>query len=91
MTKDDAIFNWLQIKYVAEQRPDDAAAQDTYQFFTSILTEDHKLEELRAEVSEGMYVVSFVHDQKQESKKFPAEFVHQLFLDIVKEPKFNQC
>ncbi|GAA0350596.1 hypothetical protein [Bacillus horti] len=90
MTKDDAIFNWLQIKYVAEQRTNDQAAQETYQFFTAILTEDHKLDELQVQIADGMYVVSFTDEGKPGQKKFPAEFVRQLYLDIENEPKFNQ-
>lgn len=89
MTRDDAIFNWLQIKYVAEQRPEDQAAQETYHFFTAVLTEDHKLADLQTEIHQGMYVVSFVHDGVTSEKKYPVEFVHQLFVDINNEPKFN--
>lgn len=90
MTRDDAIFNWLQIKHVAEQRPDDLAAQDTYKFFTSVLMEDHKLAELNTEMEAGMYIVKFIENGTPGEKKFPAEFVHQLYIDISNEPKFNE-
>jgi hypothetical protein len=89
MTLDDAIFNWLQIKYVAEQRKDDGAAQDTMQFFEEMLEEDFKLEGIKVEIDEGMYVVNFVYEEKDQEKRHPVEFVRQLFLDIESEPKYN--
>ena len=90
MTLDDALFNWLQIKHVAENRPDDLAAHDTYQFFSEILLEDFKLTDLSSTQEEGMYVIRFLQDNEQKEKKFPAEFVHQLFIDIENEPRYNQ-
>jgi hypothetical protein len=89
LTLDDAIFNWLQIKYVAEQRKDDGAAQDTMQFFEEMLEEDFKLEGIKVVTDEGMYVVNFVHEGKEREKRHPVEFVRQLFLDIESEPKYN--
>lgn len=89
MKLEDALFNWLQIKYVAEQRPQDQAAQETYQFFSQILREDHQLEDIKVSVEEGMYLVQFMMKGKQQEQRFPAEFVHQLLIDIEAEPKFN--
>lgn len=89
MTRDDALFNWLQMKYVAEQRPDDQAAQDTHQFFTDILTEDFKLQDLTVETNDVMYIVRFVQEGKPTEKTFPIEFVRQLLHDIESEPKYN--
>lgn len=82
MTLDDAVFNWLQIKYVAEMRPDDKAAQDTYAFFTQILKEDHQMQEISVFDQDHMYVVQFIHAGKQKEKKYPREFVHQLYHDL---------
>jgi hypothetical protein len=89
MTLDDAIFNWLQIKYVAEQRSDDAAAHETMQFFEEMLLEDFKLQDIKVKTDEGMYAVSFVHEGKEREKRHPVEFVRQLFIDIESEPKYN--
>lgn len=90
MKLDDALFNWLQIKYVAEQRPEDNAAQETYQFFTEILKEDHKLENIQVSEAEGKYLIQFTSAGQKEEKHFPVEFVHQLLIDIESEPKYNQ-
>lgn len=89
MTLDDAIFNWLQIRYVAEQRPEDGAAKETFQFFTEMLEEDFKLENIEVKTDDGMYVASYVHEGKQQEKQHPIEFVHQLYIDIESEPKYN--
>lgn len=90
MTLDDAVFNWLQIKYVAEERPEDQAAQETYQFFSEILKEDHKLKNIQVKEEEGTYLIQFIHEDKEREKRFPVEFVHQLLVDIESEPKSNQ-
>lgn len=90
MKLEDALFNWLQIKYVAEQRPDDHAAQETYQFFTEILKVDHQLEDIEVLEEEGMYLIQFITDGQKKEQRFPTEFVHQLLIDIENEPKYNQ-
>jgi hypothetical protein len=89
MTLDDAIFNWLQIRHVAEKRPDDTAAKETYQFFSEILQDDFKLKDVEDEQKEGMYVIYFTHENEKKEKRFPIEFVHQLLQEIENEPKYN--
>ncbi|WP_025026254.1 hypothetical protein [Caldalkalibacillus mannanilyticus] len=90
MTLEDAIFNYLQIKHVAVNRPDDGAAQETFQFFQEILDEDFKLEDFKEELQDGMYIVRFIYEEAEQVKEYPAEFVQQLLLDIQSEPKFNE-
>jgi len=90
MTLEDAIFNYLQIKHVASERPEDQAAQETYEFFQEILLEDFKLENIREKEENGMYTVQFTLEETEQEKQYPAEFVHQLLLDIQAEPKFNE-
>jgi hypothetical protein len=91
MTLDDALFNWIQIKHVAQKRPDDQAAQETFAFFEQILTEDFKLKHVKVTLNEKhMYVITFEENHKKREKSFPAEFVHQLYIDIESEPKYNQ-
>lgn len=89
MTLEDVMFNWLQMRYVVEQRPDDKAAYDTYAFFTDILEQDHGLANIQVASEGPVYKVSYVLDHSNESKTFPIEFVHQLLHDIAKEPKYN--
>ncbi|EGL82471.1 hypothetical protein CathTA2_2010 [Caldalkalibacillus thermarum TA2.A1] len=90
MNLDDALFNWLQIKHVAENRPDDHAAQDTFQFFTQILKEDFKLEDIKVTAENGLYVVQFIKNGEKCTRQFPVEFVNQLLYDIEQEPKYNE-
>lgn len=82
MTLDDALFNWLQIKYVAEQQPEDEPAQETYAFFTTILEEDHRLQDIQVQEKDAMYVIRFKQDDTEHSKRFPIEFVRQLYHDL---------
>lgn len=65
MKLNEAIYNWLQIKVVAEARPEDRAAQDTYSFFSQILEEDHQVEILDVVLDDTMYVVTFNQDGKK--------------------------
>ncbi len=78
----DALFNWLQMKHVAEVRPDDQAAQETYSFFERMLKEDFKLENIEVKMEDSMYTVYFVLEGEEQEKQFPASSVHQLLHDI---------
>lgn len=89
MNLQDAVYNWLTIKVVYEARPDDQAALDTYEFFTTILTDDHKLEQIAVEVVDPMYIVRYVKDGNAEQKQFPIELIEALLVQIESEPKYN--
>jgi hypothetical protein len=86
----DAIYNWLQIKVVAEARPDDQAAQDTYAFFSQILTEDHQVQVEEVIKDETMYRVVYLHEGKKKTQMFERESVDFLLEHINAEPKFNE-
>jgi hypothetical protein len=86
----EAIYNWLQIKVVAEARPDDRAAQETYSFFSQILEEDHQVEILDVDLDETMYVVTFKQDGKKNMLRFERSMVDFLLDAIRSEPKYNQ-
>jgi hypothetical protein len=86
----EAIYNWLQIKVVAEARPDDQAAQDTYSFFSQILEEDHQVEILDVVLDDTMYVVTFNQDGKKNMLRFERSMVEYLLDAIRSEPKYNQ-
>ncbi|WP_240904103.1 hypothetical protein [Bacillus sp. N1-1] len=89
MNLQDAMYNWLSIKVVANQRQDDQAAQDTYEFFHDILTEDHLVSDLSVEVSHEYYVVHYRQNGEEDSKKFPVELIEALLTSIENEPKYN--
>ena len=89
MNLQDTMHNWLSIKVVANQRQDDQAAQDTYEFFHELLTEDHRVSDLNVEVSHEYYVVHYRQNGEEDSKKFPVELIEALLTSIENEPKYN--
>lgn len=90
MKLNDALFNWLQIKVVAEARPDDQAAQETYQFFTSLIHEDHQIKIEEIEKDETMYRLIYFLEGKKKTQMFDREAVDVLLDNIENEPKFNE-
>ncbi len=82
MTLDQALFNWLQIYYVLEQRPHDEAAQETCQFFWTILTEDHGVQTVEVDQHDDMYIVRLQQKGVELEKKFPVQAVQQLWFDL---------
>lgn len=90
MKLQDALFNWLQIRLVAEARPDDNAAQETESFFAEILRDDHKLADVRiAKTDETMVHVRYEQDNKTKTQMFDKEQAEQLLRDITDNPKYN--
>jgi hypothetical protein len=83
----DALYNWLSIKVVAEARPDDQSAQDTLQLFQKILEEEHRLENIRVEKNEVMYSVTILQNGKEKQMKFPIELIEAMLQQIEQEPE----
>lgn len=52
----DALFYWLQMKLVADSRPDDEAARETLAFFAQILSIDHELTEYAIQSMDEMKI-----------------------------------
>jgi hypothetical protein len=83
----DALYNWLTIKVVAEARPDDEAAQETYELFDSMLREDHGITSVTIEKLDEMYLVTYEKQGETKSTRFPAELI-DCYLDHMKrEPE----
>ncbi len=89
MKLQDAVFNWLQIRIVADARPDDLSAIDTVDFFFRILTEDHKVTDLSYSKDATMYTVRYLADGKLKTQMFPIELAEQLLEAIENEPTFH--
>lgn len=89
MKLEDALFNWLQIKVVADARPNDRSAVDTLEFFTEILNEDHHISGLSCTKDATMYTLRFTVDEKTKTQMYDREAVEQLLVAIENEPKFN--
>ncbi len=76
----DALFYWLQMKWVISARPDDEAAKDTLLFFAQILSEDHELTSFdvaRVEPAK-VYVTYSAKDGTTRTVWFDREAVEQL-------------
>ncbi|MDR7072100.1 hypothetical protein [Fictibacillus barbaricus] len=86
----DALSNWLSIKKVHEERPADLAAKDTFDFFSEILKEDHKVENLSVSLKGPFYIVDFTADGVDQSERFFADMIDALYEGIANEPRFNE-
>jgi hypothetical protein len=86
----DALFNWLQIKIVAEARPEDNAAKETRDFFEVILKEDHHISSFTVEQDETMYHIRYVVGDVTKRVMYDRESAEQLLTDINSNPKYNE-
>lgn len=92
MTKQfqNALFDYLQIKIVADARPEDGAAKKTSEFFYSVLEEDYKLENLEFTKDETMYHVTYTMEGKTKKQFYDREAVEQLLAAIEAEPRYGK-
>lgn len=89
MQLQDALYNWLSIKKVAEARSEDTAAQETYDFFEEVLAEDHGIEKTEITDDGLMYYIHYWIDGEEHKKRFPIELIDALLYSIENEPKYN--
>lgn len=90
MKLQDALFNWLQIRLVADARPDDSAAKETESFFAEILRDDHHLTDVNiSRTDDTMVYVQYVLEGKSKTQMFDKEHAQQLLHDINENPKYN--
>ncbi|CAM4144220.1 hypothetical protein L1N85_12970 [Paenibacillus alkaliterrae] len=90
MKLEDALFNWLQIRLVADARPDDNAAMDTVNFFAEILSEDHGLTHFEiSKIDDSMVHVRYDKEGRSKLQLYPREAAEQLLSDIESNPKYN--
>ncbi|MBM7659514.1 hypothetical protein JOC85_000281 [Bacillus mesophilus] len=83
----DALYNWLTIKVVADVRKDDLAAQETAAFFYELLTVDHELKDIVVEKDEEMYRVLYTIGAERKTTKFPTELIDVMLDQMVAEPE----
>lgn len=82
-----ALFNWLQIYVVSKERPDDGAAEESVQFFETILKEDHQLSSFEADLDgSGRYVITYWRDDEMYTEVFDREEAERLWQDIEASP-----
>jgi hypothetical protein len=83
----DALYNWLTIKVVSDERPDDAAAEETKNLFEQILKEDHGIREIEIKKDDVMYTVHFRIDNEWNKTSFPRELIEVMINQINEEPE----
>lgn len=83
----DVLYNWLTIKTIAEARPFDEAAQETYRLFHTMLYEEHYLKNVEVEKREDMYIVTYEKEGENKFARFPLELIDCFLNQIEKEPE----
>lgn len=83
----DALYNWLTIWVVSEERPDDTAAKETRSFFEEMLEKEHKLTNIRVTKDDVMYYVSYQKDEEEKENRFPRELIEVMLDQINQEPE----
>lgn len=91
MRLDDALFNWLQIKVVADKRPDDRSAQETERFFHEILVDDHDVSGLSYTSDGEMYRLVYTLDGNRLERRYDKEQVESLLRAIEGDPSQPGC
>lgn len=83
----DVLYNWLTIKIVADARPFDEAAQETYTLFHNMLYEDHQLCNVKVEKKDDMYIVTYEKGKEKKFTRFPLELIDCFLEQIEREPE----
>jgi hypothetical protein len=80
----DALFYWLQMKWVSSARPEDEAARETLLFFAQILSEDHELTsfDVSSEDAAKVHVTYSKTDGSSRTVWFDRDAVEQLNRDM---------
>lgn len=83
----DALYNWLSIKIVSDERQDDTAAKKTATLFERILREEHLVSNLKVTTDETMYFIQYFQDGEEKSNRFPRELVEVILHQINEQPE----
>lgn len=86
-TLQDALYNWLSIKIVIDDRPDDTAAVETEQMFMDILIGDHQISNIEVDKDEIMYYVYYDQNGERKKSRFPRELIEVMLDQIKAEPE----
>ncbi|QED47393.1 hypothetical protein [Cytobacillus dafuensis] len=83
----DALYNWLTIKIVTDERPSDTAASETEKMFEAMLIDEHRLSNIEIEKDEIMYYVHFDQNGERKKSRFPRELIEVMLNQINLEPE----
>jgi hypothetical protein len=82
----DALYNWLTIKVVSDERPDDLAAVETERMFFQILEEDFGLADITVEKDDELYFVHYNKEGEHQSQRFSRELIEVMINQINQSP-----
>ncbi|WP_066052801.1 hypothetical protein [Robertmurraya korlensis] len=83
----DTLYNWLTIKVVVDERPDDTAAVDTEKMFYEMLVKDQGLQNIEVTTDAVMYYVHYDMDGERKSSRFPRELIEVMLNQINESPE----
>ncbi|MCM3600338.1 hypothetical protein M3175_06305 [Robertmurraya korlensis] len=83
----DTLYNWLTIKVVVDERPDDSAAVDTEKMFYDMLVEDQGIKNIEVTTDAVMYYVHYDLDGERKSNRFPRELIEVMLNQINESPE----
>jgi hypothetical protein len=83
----DALYNWLTIKVVADARPDDQAAKETERLFAEILKKDFHVTNISVTKDKVMYAIKYEKDNEEKTARFPVELIEVMLEQINNEPE----
>lgn len=82
----DALYNWLTIKVVSDERPGDTAAIETKELFDNILQKDHGVSDIVVTTDAVMYYVEYKHQNETKKARYPRELIEIMINQINQEP-----
>jgi len=83
----DTLYNWLTIKVVVDERPDDTAAVDTEKMFYQMLVEDHHLKNIEITTDVVMYYIHYDLAGEKKTSRFPRELIEVMLNQINEAPE----
>ena len=83
----DTLYNWLTIKVVVDERPDDTAAVDTERMFYDMLVEDQGIQNIEVTTDAVMYYVHYDLGGERKSNRFPRELIEVMLNQINESPE----
>ncbi|HWO74845.1 MAG TPA: hypothetical protein VNM69_02885 [Bacillus sp. (in: firmicutes)] len=83
----EAFYNWLTIREVALERPNDEAANETADMFYDILRNQFRVAEIRVEKDEQKVTVNYVLEGEQKQLQLPRNYVESMINQMNKDPE----
>ena len=87
MTLYDVLHNWLQLKIVADVRPDDEAARVSLEHVADILEQEHHAKISSVNKNEDTYEIIYLIDAVEKKQSFNARTAEVLLQFISENPE----